>query len=100
MTVLPAEGRTLVLLALVRAGERGSTGVDVREYVEENEGVALSRNSIYVILDRLEAAGLTQRRKPEAGDDLRIRLFNLTEKGKEAAGDILRIWSARVERYS
>lgn len=101
MNVLPAEGRTLVILALTQAGEGGSTGVDVREYVHTNEGLELSRNGVYVILDRLEAAGLTQRRSLEGQHgDRRIKLFSLTEKGREAADEVLRIWSERIERYS
>jgi DNA-binding PadR family transcriptional regulator len=58
-TLRLAEVEQLVLLAVLRL-EREAYAVPIRELIAKNAGVRLSRGSIYVTLDRLEAKGLVQ----------------------------------------
>lgn len=53
---LLGEVEQLVLLAILRIGD-GAYAVPIREELERNVGVTLSRGTIYVTLDRLERKG-------------------------------------------
>jgi DNA-binding PadR family transcriptional regulator len=53
------EVEQLVLLAVLRLGEE-AYAVPIRELIARDGGVRLTRGSIYITLDRLEAKGLVE----------------------------------------
>lgn len=55
-TRLLGEVEQLVLLAILRVGE-GAYAVPIREEIRREAGLALSRGTVYVTLDRLERKG-------------------------------------------
>lgn len=55
MTLL-GEVEQLILLAVLRLGDQGYA-VSIRAEIEDRAGVALSRGTIYVTLERLEGLG-------------------------------------------
>jgi PadR family transcriptional regulator len=57
MSARLGEVEQLVLLALLRL-DREAYAVPIREVIEREAGVELSRASIYITLDRLEQKGL------------------------------------------
>lgn len=81
-----AEVEQLVLLAVLRLDGEGYA-VPIRELIAEEAGVTLSRGSVYVTLDRLEAKGLVQswfsEPRAEPGGKPR-RLFHIRPDGLAA----------------
>jgi DNA-binding PadR family transcriptional regulator len=81
-----AEVEQLVLLAVLRL-ERGGYAVPIRELIAKDAGARLSRGSIYVTLDRLEAKGLVRswfsEPRTEPGGKAR-RLFRIQPAGLAA----------------
>ena len=80
---LLGEVEQLVLLAILRIGE-GAYAVPIREELQKNGGVSLSRGTIYVTLDRLERKGYVHswfdEPTPEPGGKAR-RCFRLERDG-------------------
>jgi DNA-binding PadR family transcriptional regulator len=78
-----AEVEQLVLLAVLRL-EGEAYAVPIRDLIATEAGVALSRGSIYITLDRLESKGLVESwfSEPlaEPGGKAR-RLFRITPEG-------------------
>lgn len=83
---LLGEVEQLVLLAILRIGE-GAYAVPIREALARHAGVALSRGTIYVTLDRLERKGYVSSwfddPTPEPGGKAR-RCFRLERDGMMA----------------
>lgn len=81
-----AEVEQLVLLAVLRL-EGNGYAVPIRELIAEEAGVTLSRGSIYVTLDRLEAKDLVEswfsEPRAEPGGKAR-RLFRIQPDGLTA----------------
>lgn len=82
----PSELEELVLLTLIRLGDR-AYGVNIRETVEEQIGRSVSIAGVYNALDRLEKGGLvsswTADPTPERGGRAK-RYFRLEAAGAEA----------------
>jgi len=80
---LLGEVEQLVLLAILRIGEE-AYAVPIREELERQGGVKLSRGTIYVTLDRLERKGYVRSHfaapTPEPGGKAR-RCFHLEREG-------------------
>lgn len=80
---LLGEVEQLVLLAILRIGE-GAYAVPIREELEGQGGVKLSRGTIYVTLDRLERKGYVRSHfadpTPKPGGKAR-RCFHLEREG-------------------
>jgi PadR family transcriptional regulator PadR len=80
---LLGEVEQLVLLAILRIGD-GAYAVPIREELERNGGISLSRGTIYVTLDRLERKGYVTSRfaepTPQPGGKAR-RCFRLERQG-------------------
>jgi DNA-binding PadR family transcriptional regulator len=85
-TPLLGEVEQLVLLAILRLGD-GAYAVPIREELRREAGVALSRGSIYVTLDRLERKRYLRswfdEPTPEPGGKAR-RCFALEREGLAA----------------
>ncbi len=83
---LLGEVEQLVLLAILRIGH-GAYAVPIREELEQSAGVALSRGTIYVTLDRLERKGYVSSwfddPTPEPGGKAR-RCFRIEPGGMTA----------------
>ena len=83
---LLGEVEQLVLLAILRIGE-GAYAVPIREELQRNGRVSLSRGTIYVTLDRLERKGYVRSwfddPTPEPGGKAR-RCFRLERDGMAA----------------
>jgi DNA-binding PadR family transcriptional regulator len=83
---LLGEVEQLVLLAILRVGE-GAYAVPIREELERQAGVKLSRGTIYVTLDRLERKGYVRSTfadpTPEPGGKAR-RCFRIEREGLSA----------------
>ena len=83
---LLGEVEQLVLLAILRIGE-GAYAVPIRQELERNGGVSLSRGTIYVTLDRLERKGFVRSAfaapTPEPGGKAR-RIFRIERTGLAA----------------
>ena len=81
-----AEVEQLVLLAVLRLGKE-AYAVPIRELIARDGGVALSRGSVYITLDRLEQKGLLEswfsEPRTEPGGKAR-RLFRLCPDGLSA----------------
>ena len=80
-----ANQRELVFLATLLHGER--YGLEIRDDVEKRTGKAVPLGSLYVTLDRMEAAGLIKSRLGESSHDRggnRRRYFKLTGAGVKA----------------
>jgi DNA-binding PadR family transcriptional regulator len=86
------EVEQLVLLAVLRLKSE-AYAVPIRELITDEAGVALSRGSIYVTLDRLEEKGLVESwfSEPtgEPGGKAR-RLFRIRPAGVEALRSVRR----------
>lgn len=93
---LLGEVEQLVLLAILRLGE-GAYAVPIRDELRDAAGVALSRGSIYVTLDRLERKGYVSSwfddPTPEPGGKAR-RCFRIERDGMMA----LRAAQRMIER--
>ena len=80
---LLGEVEHLVLLAILRIGE-GAYAVPIREELERQGGITLSRGTVYVTLDRLERKGFVRSHfaepTPEPGGKAR-RCFQLEREG-------------------
>jgi DNA-binding PadR family transcriptional regulator len=85
-TVRLTEVEQLVLLAALRLGDE-AYAVPIRDVVASNAGISLSRGSIYVALERLEARGLVEswfsEPTAERGGKAR-RLFRVCPEGVSA----------------
>lgn len=83
---LLGEVEQLVLLAILRLGE-GAYAVPIREELLHSGGVALSRGTVYVTLDRLERKGYVSSwfddPTPEPGGKAR-RCFRIEREGVAA----------------
>ena len=95
---LLGEVEQLVLLAILRIGE-GAYAVPIRQELERNAGVSLSRGTIYVTLDRLERKGYVTSwfadPTPEPGGKAR-RCFRIERAGIMA----LRAAQRMIDRLS
>ncbi|MGD2069677.1 MAG: helix-turn-helix transcriptional regulator [Gemmatimonadota bacterium] len=74
----------LVLLAMVRLGEE-AYGLGIVDELAETAGRAVSRSSVYVLLRRLERAGLisSHREPPDEARGRPRRLVRPTDRGLE-----------------
>ena len=87
----------LVLLAVVRLGDR-AYGLSIVDELEDTAGRPVVRASVYVLLRRLEKAGLIERRpEDETSSGGRPRRYvRITGKGlallREARAVKLRMW--------
>ena len=76
----------LVLLAALRLGE-APYAVSIRDEIEERTGIAMSRSSVYVTLDRLHRKGYVRSwfsdPTPERGGKAK-RCFKVTPEGVRA----------------
>lgn len=83
---LLGELEQLVLLAVLRLGERGYA-VSIRDEIAERTGIELGRGSVYVTLDRLDRKGYLRSKlgepSPERGGKAR-RCFAATPAGRRA----------------
>ncbi len=83
---LLGELEQLVLLAAIRRDD-DAYAVSIRDEIEARSGIALSRSSVYVALDRLDRKGYVTSRfgdpTPERGGKAK-RLFTVTAAGKRA----------------
>jgi PadR family transcriptional regulator PadR len=85
MSKKSANQRELVFLATLLHGER--YGVEIRDDVEKRTGKPVPLGSLYVTLDRMEAAGFVTSRFGESSHDRggnRRRYFKLTGQGIHA----------------
>jgi PadR family transcriptional regulator, regulatory protein PadR len=76
----------LVLLALLRLGER-AYGLAVRREIAERAEREVTIGAVYATLERLQAKGLVRSRQAEASDERggrRRRYFKLTADGDAA----------------
>ena len=93
---LLGEVEQLVLLSILRLGQ-GTYAVPIRDEIREHAGVALSRGTIYVTLDRLERKRYIRSwfadPTPEPGGKSR-RCFEIERAGVQA----LRAAQAMVDR--
>ena len=88
----------MVLLAVLQLKDEGF-GTDVMRELEERGGRKVSRGSLYVTLDRLEAKGLISSRlgNPTPGrGGRRKRYLSVTRKGisalQESRAALVRMW--------
>lgn len=86
----------LVLLAMVRLGE-GAYGLSIVEELEQTAHRPISRATVYVLLRRLEQAGLIRSRREEReGSGRPRRLVVVTESGlgllRRSRATMLRMW--------
>lgn len=83
---LLGELEQLVLLAALRLGDE-AYAVSIRDEIERQSGLALSRTSVYVALDRLDRKGYVTSRfgdpTPERGGKAK-RFFRVTAAGRHA----------------
>lgn len=92
----------LVLLAILRLGD-GAYGLSIVDELEATAGRPVVRASIYVLLRRLEKAGLleSRREKPEEARGRPRRYVRVTEDGlallRRARTVKLRMWEG-IER--
>lgn len=87
----------LVLLAMVRLGE-GAYGLSIVEELERTAHRPISRATVYVLLRRLEQAGLIRSRREEReGSGRPRRLVVVTESGlallRRSRATMLRMWN-------
>jgi DNA-binding PadR family transcriptional regulator len=92
MPVYLGEFEQLVLLAIVRLGERAS-GAAIREAVEEGSGRTVWIGAVHTTLDRAHAKGLVRARtiKPASGER-RHKVYQLEPAGKAALGHAYATW--------
>jgi DNA-binding PadR family transcriptional regulator len=82
----PGEFEQMVLLAILRMGER-AFALEVRRTLEERAGRSVSRGAFYTTLDRLESKGMVEWEEAEPEDSRRsqpLRRFSVTPDGVEA----------------
>src|SRR5215469_15458318 len=86
---LLGELEQLVLLATMRRPE-DAYAVSIRDEIESRAGIALSRSSVYVTLDRLDRKGYVRSwlgaPTPERGGKAK-RCFEVTEAGRRALSE-------------
>ena len=87
------EFEQLVLLAIVRLGERAS-GAAIREAVEEGSGRTVWIGAVHTTLDRAQAKGLVRARpvKPATPGERRHKVYQLEPAGKAALGHAYATW--------
>lgn len=83
---LLGELEQLVLLAAIRLGDR-AYAVSIRDLIEHETGIAVTRSSVYVTLDRLDRKGYVASwfgdPTPERGGKAK-RHFQITAAGRRA----------------
>jgi PadR family transcriptional regulator, regulatory protein PadR len=80
-----ANQREVVILGTLLHGER--YGLEIRDAVERRTGKEIPLGSLYVTLDRMEAAGFVKSRMGESGGDRggnRRRYFSISARGLKA----------------
>jgi PadR family transcriptional regulator PadR len=90
MPVYLGEFEQLVLLALVRLGDRAS-GAAIRTVVEEGSGRTVWIGAVHTTLDRLTTKGLIRARVAEA-DGRRRRVYALQPEGRAALAQAYNTW--------
>ncbi len=93
MPVYLGEFEQLVLLAILRLGDRAS-GAAIRETVEDGSGRTVWIGAVHTTLDRAEAKGLVRSRiaEPSAPGERRRRIFALEPAGKTALAHAYNTW--------
>ena len=90
---LLGELEQLVLLAALRIPSN-AYAVSIRDEVQARTGIALSRSSVYVTLDRLDRKGYVRSwlgdRTPERGGKAK-RCFEVTATGRHALAEAERV---------
>lgn len=83
---LLGELEQLVLLAAIRLGDQ-AYAVSIRDLIDSEAGIALTRSTVYVTLDRLDRKGYVASRfgdpTPERGGKAK-RYFRITAAGRRA----------------
>ena len=86
---LLGELEQLVLLAALRLGDR-AYAVSIRDEIDAQSGIALSRSSVYVALDRLDRKGYVTSSfgepTPERGGKAK-RFFRVAPAGRRALAE-------------
>jgi DNA-binding PadR family transcriptional regulator len=92
MPVYLGEFEQLVLLAIVRLGDKAS-GAAIREAVEEGSGRTVWIGAVHTTLDRAVAKGLVRARavKPNPGERRR-KIYQLEPAGRAALGHAYATW--------
>jgi DNA-binding PadR family transcriptional regulator len=87
------EFEQLVLLAIVRLGDRAS-GAAIRDVVEEGSGRTVWIGAVHTTLDRAQAKGLVSARvvEPPAAGERRRRIYALEPAGRAALGHAYSTW--------
>jgi DNA-binding PadR family transcriptional regulator len=93
------EFEQVVLLAVLRLGEKAAYAVAIRGEIEQRTGRAVSRGSVYITLDRLETKGYLRSRlgdpTPERGGRAK-RFYAATPRAVAALRDsrhaLLALW--------
>lgn len=96
-----ANQRELVFLATLLHGER--YGLEIRDDVEKRTGKPMPLGSLYVTLDRMEAAGFLKSRLGDSSHERggnRRRYFKLTGAGVKAFNEAAQAIGLPVGRVS